>query len=398
MKRRGVALLGLAMIAAGGIWAAVAWASTSIEIEGPRGTSKTINVEDLNTDVENKNYRVGDDFQTITGYSVKQILQALGISDSEWLTITIEDITVRNGQFRDRKPAVFYVSENDDDKLVFLRPKSAAGPAVTDSADGGANFDISYRVPLQIDPAEVDPDAGETIEFTATVPGGGAQNAYTFEWDAGTAGSGTGRIFEVTYPNTDGQVKVSVRASRAGTDVGVVTVGAKIDAPENTGGSGSGSFGSGSFGSGGFDSGYTPPSDFGGDFGGSDFGGSNPDPNFPDPPDDTPEDSAIPEETSGVSVSGELLSQISALEDGNGEEGLAGEEDAAEEDAAEPPRDEATFEKNEEVTAPGVLIAAGVVVGLIGLGAGREIEDVRPRRFLRRPDLSGLRRLLPPWK
>ena len=103
----------------------------------------------------------------------------------------------------------------------------------------------------------------------------------------------------------------------------------------------------------------------------------------------TPDAETTPLEDAGVSVSGELLSATTPLPPSSGEAGETPEESA--------PDPEAAVEEAEEISAPGALIAAGVVVGLLGLGAGREMETVRPRR-IRRPDLSGLRRLLPPWK
>ncbi len=145
--------------------------------------------------------------------------------------------------------------------------------------------------------------------------------------------------------------------------------------PENTGG--------GYTSPGGYSSGYTPPSDY--DYNFPDSGGATRTPRTPKTPDP---DETPPVEDLGTSVEGELLSATAPLPPSSG--------DAPPADEAAPDPEEA-IEEAEEISGPGALIAAGVVVGLLGLGAGREMETVRPRR-LRRPNVSGLRRLLPPWK
>ena len=117
-----------------------------------------------------------------------------------------------------------------------------------------------------------------------------------------------------------------------------------------------------------------------------DSGGSTSD--IPDTPKTPDPDETPPVEDFGTSVEGELLSATAPLPPSSG--------DAPPADEAAPDPEEA-IEEAEEISGPGALIAAGVVVGLLGLGAGREMETVRPRR-LRRPNMSGLRRLLPPWK
>ena len=116
--------------------------------------------------------------------------------------------------------------------------------------------------------------------------------------------------------------------------------------------------------------------------------GGSPSQDIPDTPKTPDPDETPPLEDFGTSVEGELLSTTAPLPPSSGDALPADET---------PPDPEEAIEEAEEINAPGALIAAGVVVGLLGLGAGREMETVRPRR-LRRPDLSGLRRLLPPWK
>jgi hypothetical protein len=376
------------MIATGAIWAAVAWASTTLEVKTSRGTTKTIDITDLRQDVKDTSYRRGDGYVTIDGWSAKQVMQRLGYSEGEWTSLTVEELTVTNGEFRDKKPAVFFVSENDEEELNFLRPKSAEGPAEVVDADGASNLNITYRVPLIIDPADPDPDAGETVTFTASVPQGGAQNAYTFRWNAGSAGSGEGRRFRVTYPESDGKVDVTVRAFRGDTEVGASTVSSDIEYSEPEPGTGTTGTGFGTGPSFGTDS-YTPPSsDFDTNF--PDVGDSSSD--FPDAP-KAPKTDITPTEEAGTPVTGELLSATGALPPSSGD--AAEPLPAAGEDAPADPTE--VSEEAKEVSAPGALIASGIIVGLLGLGAGREMENVRPRR-LRRPDLSGLRRLSPPWK
>ena len=48
-----------------------------------------------------------------------------------------------------------------------------------------------------------------------------------------------------------------------------------------------------------------------------------------------------------------------------------------------------------ELAISGAVVAAGLAAILLALGAGWEFERIHPRRWLRRPDLSRLRRLLP---
>ena len=147
--------------------------------------------------------------------------------------------------------------------------------------------------------------------------------------------------------------------------------------PSNSGSSGFGGTGGTSY------PGSTSP---GYDYDFPDSGGSTSD--IPDTPKTPDPDETPPLEDFGTSVEGELLSATAPLPPSSGDALPADET---------PPDPEEAIEEAEEISAPGALIAAGVVVGLLGLGAGREMETVRPRR-LRRPNLSGLRRLLPPWK
>ena len=174
-------------------------------------------------------------------------------------------------------------------------------------------------------------------------------------------------------------INVSAKRGSDKMTVGTSTTAAvdiKAPPPENTGG--------GYTSPGGYSSGYTPPSRLRLQL--PRFGRSTTEtpetPKTPDP-DETP-----PLEDLGTSVEGELLSATAPLPPSSG--------DAPPADEAAPDPEEA-IEEAEEISGPGALIAAGVVVGLLGLGAGREMETVRPRR-LRRPNMSGLRRLLPPWK
>ncbi len=221
----------------------------------------------------------------------------------------------------------------------------------------------------------------------AVPKGNGPQNAYEFTWTPSSGSGGTGPKFKYTYPETSGEITINVTAKR-GSDkqrVGAATTATNIKAPpqENNG---SPSYGGGygtDYGSG--YGGYSSP-DYGSSFPDSGGTGSDysDDTKTPDP------DEAPPLEETGTSVSGELLSATAPLPPSSGDAaGAEAEPDVAAEEAAR---------RSEEVSAPGALIAAGVIVGLLGLGAGREMENVRPRRRLRRPNLSGLRRLSPPWK
>jgi hypothetical protein len=381
MRRRGVALTGLAMVIAGGIWAAVAWASTTVEISGLQG-NESVDVNEIPNNVD-ETYNVDGRPQRIEGDSLQHVLNKVGVNSDEWTRIYFDAGVVRNDEkFTDDRDPVFYLSPNGEN-VWFLIPKKEGEPARTIKSD----LDFTYRGAIDIDPDEIDPDArqGDTQEFTATVRGVNAQNDYKFNWTAGSQ-TGTGRTFEVTF-SSSGRTVVNVEATRFGNIAAEQTIAGAVKEPEETD-TGTGTGGTG-FGSSGYDSGYDTSYDYPS---ASDYDSNFPDAEIPDSvPDDVkpPDAETTPLEDAGVSVSGELLSATTPLPPSSGDAGETAEESA--------PDPEAAVEEAEEINAPGALIAAGVVVGLLGLGAGREMETVRPRR-IRRPDLSGLRRLLPPWK
>ncbi len=362
------------MIVAGGIWAAVAWADVAeFKIQKPSGQYVTVQVDEDDQSTY-KAYRY--DGVTKSGRSLSSVLAAIGFKDKAWTSVTVEGLTVRNGEFPNKKPAIFIVRGDDD--LTFYRPKTENGPAETRNGIGV----MTFRVPIDIEASDNSPKAGQTVTYSASVRGGGTGN-YEFTWTPSSGTGGTGTTFKYTYPETTQEVTINVTAKR-GSDSQTIGTSAtstvKIEAPPpDTSGTGDSSYNPPDY-----SSGYTPPS--------TDYS-----PNFPDTGDNTvPEtpatpdpDEAPPIEDTGVSVAGELLSATAPLPPSSGDALPPGE--------TAPPDPEAAIEEAEEISAPGALIAGGIVVGLIGLGAGREIENVRPRRW-RRPDLSRLRRLSPPWK
>ncbi|MDQ2676399.1 MAG: PKD domain-containing protein [Actinomycetota bacterium] len=380
MRHRGIALSGLAMIVAGLIWAAVAWAATSVEITKPSGSSVDIAIREEDYDVDQR-YKEGDEYVARQGRSLKSVLERVGIKDREWTSITVEGLTVDNGAFRPKKPPIFFLKDGD---VRFYRPASGSEPFDTRTG----TLDLFYRVPLQIEATDNTPKAGQTVTYEASVPGGGSQDAFKFTWTPSTGSSGTGPKFKYTYPESSGEVSINVTAKRESDNMNVGTATAatheiEYTPPPSNSGSGTGGLGSG-FGSS-FD--YTPSSpDYDYDF--PDTGNSSPD--MPDAP-KLPDSGETPSlEDLGTSVEGELLSATTPLPPSSGDAGAVSP-------VEETPDPEEAIEEAEQINAPGALIAAGVVVGLIGLGAGREMENVRPRR-IRRPGLSGLRRLSPPWK
>ncbi|MDQ3728562.1 MAG: hypothetical protein M3355_03120, partial [Actinomycetota bacterium] len=381
LKRQGLTLSGLVMVVAGCLWAAVALASTEVDILGPKG-NETVDVAEIPDNVKNKTYNIDGQPQEIDGDSLQHVLNSIGIELDEWTRTFIDGGVVRNGEkFLDDRVPVFFV--NNDDDVVFLIPKKDGEEAQKFQG----NLDFILRGAIDIDPDEVNATEGDTETFDATVVDGGPQNNYTFAWTASTGETGAGRSLELTF-NTSGRVEINVEAKRNGNVVAEQTIATPVKEapPEGTGSSGVGTSGS-SFG--GDVGGFTPPAEsFDSNF--PSAGSSTPTPNFPDAP-EPPGDTTVPEEELGTSVTGELLSAIAPLEPSSGKDSSGAEDTLAPETPfAEP--------ENEEVSAPGALIATGVIVGLLGLGAGRELDNVRPRRFLRRPDLSALRRLSPPWK
>lgn len=376
------------MIVTGCIWAALAWgASTDVEIEKPSGAVETVTV---GVDCEYEEFRY--EGEEMSGCSLKSVLKQVGVGDRAWTSIKLEGLTVQNGSFEPKKPPIFYIKTSNQ-TVTFYKPKTKDDPAVTKQASG-AVFDMAYRVPLEVDASDNSPEAGQTVTYTASVPGGGRQSAYEFTWTPSSGEGGTGPKFKYTYPESSGEVTINVTAKRGSdnTTVGSSTTSTSVKAPpQESGGTGGSSGGSSGFGgSGGFDSGYTPPSS------NFDIPNSPSTPNFPDrsdfpEPPKVPDGDQTPLEEPGISVEGELLSAVATLPPASGD---AAPESAAEADARDP---QTAIEEAKEISAPGALIAGGIVVGLLGLGAGREMENVRPRR-IRRPDLSGLRRLSPPWK
>ena len=364
------------MIVAGLVWAAIAWGHTAdFRVKKPSGTYVH---PDVIVDSTSPNYKTFVyDGENKSGRSLYSVLEEAKIE--KWTSVTVEGLTVNAGDFPRSKPPLFIVRGNDE--LTFYRPKTENRP--DDSRSGVGN--MTYRVPLEIsaEPGGT-PKAGDTVTYRAKVLDGGPQNAYEFTWTRSSSTVGTGRKFKYTYPETtENDVEIGVSAKRESDGVTVAesaTAPVDIQAPppSNSGSSGFGGTGGTTY------PGSTSP-DYDYDF--PDTGGS-PSQDIPDTPKTPDPDETPPVEDFGTSVDGELLSATAPLPSSSG--------DAAPADET-PPDPEEAIEEAEEIHTPGALIAAGVVVGLLGLGAGREMETVRPRR-LRRPNLSGLRRLSPPWK
>ncbi len=111
------------MIAAGLVWAAIAWASTAVEITKPSGASVDITIREDDYDVNNVQYKEGDDYVAHSGRSLKSVLKQIGIGDRAWTSIDIEGITVQNGSFRPKKPPLFILKDND---VKFYKPQSGS--------------------------------------------------------------------------------------------------------------------------------------------------------------------------------------------------------------------------------------------------------------------------------
>ena len=381
MRRSWVTLTGLGMILAGLIWAAVAWASTTVQVDGLKGT-KPVEINYENSDIKGVRYTMPDgEKQNVTGWSLQKVLDNATVRDN-WTRIFIGGIEVRKDEYEsfssEREPV--FAFDNSQQNVYFLRPKKGDHPAQTERNN---NLRMNYRVPIEITPPLDKPETGETVKFRANAPGPDSQ--YNFEWNASSGQTGTGTTFEYTFPSSAGRVQINVEGTKSGQVQAEATIGTPVKAPPpppNSGSSGpsytSPSYSSPSYG--------TPPSsDYDYDFPDS---GSN-----AEIPESTPKvpdtEETAPLEDSGTDVEGELLSAIPPLPAESGDALPPGEE--------LPPDPEAAIEEAQEISAPGALIAGGIVVGLLGLGAGREMENMRPRR-LRRPDLSRLRRLSPPWK
>jgi hypothetical protein len=136
VRRRGITLTGLAMVAAGLVWAAVAWASTTVRVDGVK--SKPVNVADLKTDVD-ANYKVGNEYEHIEGVSLRKVLGEAGVKWADWTRVFIDSIEVRRDEYdlfsRGLVP-VFYISEEGQGmrSSLYGRRKEAIPPSVSDRA------------------------------------------------------------------------------------------------------------------------------------------------------------------------------------------------------------------------------------------------------------------------
>ena len=318
------------MIAAGLVWAAIAWAETAdFKIQKPSGKYETVTVDDEDGSTY-KTYRY--EGLTKEGRSLASVLKEVGIGDQAWTSITIDGLTVRKGEFPNKKPPLFIVRGDDD--LTFYRPKTENGP---DESRPGIAV-MTMRVPIDIDASDNSPEAGQTVTYTASVRGGGEGN-YEFTWTPSSGTGGTGPTFKYTYPETTGEVTINVSAKRGSDNMTVGTsttaaVDIKAPPPENSGSSGYPPSGS-------YSPGYTSPSS-GFDYNFPDSGGSTSE--IPDTPKTPDPDETPPLEELGTSVEGELLSATAPLPPSSG--------DALPADEAAPDPEEA-IEEAEEISGPG---------------------------------------------
>ena len=212
-------------------------------------------------------------------------------------------------------------------------------------------------------------------------PGGGLN----FTWGGDGLDPKSGRSVTYRFPDKGRKtvhVTVSKGGSRLASDATSVFVDRKPDDEDGTGGSSTGSGGVG----------YSDPSTS------SDSTTTTPSYTSPtyDPPSTTPSTpSTSPEATpddpdqappadQAAEVAGDLLADTTPIPPAGSTGADAGLPDTPEEAADE-----------SELAISGAVVAAGLAAILLALGAGWEFERIHPRRWLRRPDLSRLRRLLP---
>ncbi len=153
VRQRGIALLGAAMIAAGGIWAALAIAgSTEVEIEKPSGQDETVTIDESHPDWKTYRYE-GENKE---GRSLASVLKEIGIGDRAWTSIDVEGLMVQNGSFKRKKPPIFFI-KGSNDEVTFYRPETGSSSAETRSATG-SELEMSYRVPLDLDASDNTPE------------------------------------------------------------------------------------------------------------------------------------------------------------------------------------------------------------------------------------------------
>jgi len=369
-----VLLLGL------GALVALAPAATTIRVTPPGGEVRRVNIANPPHDVADQEYMVDGEPREVTGVSLSRLLRRAGVPPAGWLRVRVGSVVLTDDQYQafpDETPPAFFV-EGGNAKLIVPDQGDATGQIVPAPRVAARGYSV------RITPEDDEIDAGKSITFRAEVngrPGGGLK----FIWDRDGQDARSGRSVTYRFPER-GRFAVRVTVSKGSATLAFATTTVNVDRkPDDDDGSGGASTGTGG-------AGYSDPS------ASSDSTGTTPSYTSPtyDPPSTTPSTpstspEATPDETDpappadqATEVAGDLLAATTPIPSTESDGAAAGLPDVPEESA-----------DDQELAISGAAVAAGVAAVLLGLGAGWEFERIRPRRWLRRPDLSRLRSLLP---
>ena len=373
-----VLLLGLGL----GTWVALAPAATTIRVTQPDGDVRRIDIANIPTDVgPNQEYVVDGESRDVTGVSLARLLSRAGVPPRAWSSVQVGSVFLTDDQYQafpDDTPPAFFDDQGDATLIVPDRG-DRTGVIVP-----GAPSVAASRYSVSITPQDEEIDAGDSVTFRAEVSGG-PLDGLNFRWDGDGLDSRSGQSVTYRFPDK-GRKTVQVRVSRGGATLATAATTVFVDRePDDDDGTGGSSTGSGGVG-------YSDSS------ASSDSSGTTPSYTSPtyDSPSATPSTpSTSPEATPGEpdpappadqasEVAGDLLADTTPIPPAGSTGADAGLPDTPEESA-----------DDQELAISGAAVAGGVAALLLGLGAGWEFERIRPRRWLSRPDLSRLRRLLP---
>lgn len=376
--------------------AAVAYAATTVQITKPNGKTTPVDIADQ----DKQDYEV-EDVGTVQGVSLVDVLKSKNVARKDWTSVTVavgdeSPLTVAKSDY-DEYPGdqvpVFY---DENGQVTFAVPETDDDDA--DRLTSTLVDDMEARAfglaEIKVSPASAKIDPGEKVSFTSKLKGdiAGDPDDVKYSWSAQGGSTGKGPDARLSFPEKTGRYSVSVTGTNDGQVVAAgaatVTVGDPDEPPEEgDGGGGTGAPAGGGFGGGGGIPGSSfPPSSFGpGSTLPDDFGGQGiPDNAFPggELPDDFGRGDELPA-APGVQINGELMSAAAAVAPETPQE-------------ASPSASEGVVVEENHFTLPGAVLAAGIVIGLMGLGASREYGGFgRLRDLAAKLPLGRLRRLLP---
>jgi hypothetical protein len=371
-----VLLLGL------GALVALAPAATTIRVTQPDGDVRRIDIANVPPDVgPNQEYVVRGESREVTGVSLAELLSRAGVPPRAWSSVQVGSVFLTDDQymrFPDETPPAFFDDQGDATLIVPDRG-GRTGVIVP-----GAPSVAASRYSVSITPQDEEIDAGDSITFRAEVSGGPG-GGLNFRWDGDGLDARSGRSVTYRFPDK-GRKAVHVTVSKGGATLATATTTVFVDRkPDDDDGTGGSSTGSGGVGysdpSASSDSSTTSPS-----YTSPTYDSPSATPSTPSTsPEATPDDTdPAPPADQASEVAGDLLADTTPIPSAGSTGADAGLPDVPEESA-----------DDQELAISGAAVAAGVAAVLLGLGAGWEFERIRPRRWLRRPDLSRLRNLLP---